>query len=133
MTLAKTLAKEHGKLILADFTGSDWCHWCIKLDEEVFEKEAFKNWARNRVILLKLDFPRGKGQDPGIAFQNKALAKKYGVTGYPSVLVLDSNGKKLRKWGYSKGGVKKWVDGLTRNVRGAPTVSKVVICRLTKG
>ncbi len=112
-TRAKAIAREHNKLILADFTGSDWCGWCIKLDEEVFEKKAFKDWARNRVVLLKVDFPRKTRQDPAEKAANKDLAKQYHITGYPTILILDAKGEKLRKWGYAEGGVQKWVEGLT--------------------
>lgn len=55
---AKQQASEKKLPILANFTGSDWCHWCQKLDEEVFNTAIFASWAASHVILLKIDFPR---------------------------------------------------------------------------
>ena len=105
---AKTASLQSGKPILADFTGSDWCHWCIKLKEDVFEKEDFKNWASQNVTLLELDFPNDSTQSPAVKKQNAELAKKYNVRGYPTVLFLTSQGEVLGKLGYEKD-AKTWV------------------------
>ena len=93
---------ETGKPILADFTGSDWCSWCIKLKEDVFETPEFKEWARENVILLELDYPKRSMQSAAIRKQNSELKKRYGITGYPTVLLLDSEGEVLGKLGYDK-------------------------------
>ena len=72
-SLAK--AKEEKKMVLLDFTGSDWCGYCIKLDEEVFSKSAFKKFAKENLVLVELDFPRGKSLPKGfIAFGEVGLA-----------------------------------------------------------
>ena len=55
---AKTKAKADKKFLLVDFTGSDWCGWCIKLKQEVFDQEAFQKEAPQRFVLVELDFPR---------------------------------------------------------------------------
>ena len=55
---ASAKAKAEGKHILIDFSGSDWCGWCIKLDKEVFSKKAFKSYAKENLILVLADFPR---------------------------------------------------------------------------
>ena len=102
-------AKKTGKPILADFTGSDWCIWCKKLKAEVFDKEEFKTWAAENVILLELDYPNRKPQSPELKSQNKALAKKYKIRGYPTVLLLDGEGKVLGRTGYLKGGPGPWI------------------------
>ena len=59
---AQDQAKAGNKLVLLDFTGSDWCGWCIKLDREVFSKPEFKDYATKNLVLVELDFPRAKAQ-----------------------------------------------------------------------
>ena len=93
---------ETGKPILADFTGSDWCTWCIKLKEDVFETPEFKEWARENVILLELDYPKRSMQSAAIKKQNSELRKRYRISSYPTVLLLDSRGEVLGKLGYDK-------------------------------
>ena len=105
---AKTASASSGKPILADFTGSDWCHWCIKLKEDVFETDEFQQWASQNVTLLELDYPRKTPQSPAIKKQNAELSKKYNVRGYPTVLFLNSDGEVLGKLGYEKN-PKAWI------------------------
>jgi len=101
-------AKKTGKLILADFNGSDWCGWCIKLRNEVFDKRQFKAWASKNVVLLDLDFPRRKRQSAELKAQNEKLMKKYGVQGFPTILFLDAEGKVVGRSGYKQGGPEVW-------------------------
>ena len=103
-------SKETGKPILANFTGSDWCGWCIKLHKEVFNKAEFKTWAEENVVLLELDYPRRKKLDAEIKKQNGELKKKYAIRGFPTVLLLDAEGKKIGKTGYRKGGPQGWTE-----------------------
>ena len=107
---AKLLAKNGNKHILIDFTGSDWCGWCIRLDKEVFSQEAFKRYAKDNLILVELDFPRNKPQSAEIKQQNQALAQKFGVRGFPTIIILDSNGEFVAKTGYQKGGPVAYVE-----------------------
>jgi protein disulfide-isomerase len=100
-------AKKERKLILANFTGSDWCGWCIKLEGEVFSKAAFKKWAKSNVILVKIDSPRKKIAAK-LKKQNDDLVKKYQVSGFPTILFIDSDGKVVGKSGYIKGGPSAW-------------------------
>jgi protein disulfide-isomerase len=109
---AKAAAAKDKKPILVDFTGSDWCGWCIKLDEEVFSKKEFKAYAKENLILLKLDFPHEKHQSSKIKKQNGELAKKYAVSGYPSILLLDADGNQIGQTGYQDGGAAKYVEHL---------------------
>lgn len=90
-----------GKPILADFTGSDWCSWCVKLKKDVFNKAEFEEWARGNVVLLELDFPQRSRQDPEIKAQNEKLASLYGIDSYPTVIMLDAQGNQLARTGYS--------------------------------
>ena len=94
---AQAAAAESGKPILADFTGGAWCPWCVKLEEDVFDKDEFKQWAREKVTLLELNYPSNAA---AASIQNVELAKRYGVSGYPTVLLLTPEGKVLGKLGY---------------------------------
>ena len=78
-----------GKPILANFTGSDWCHWCKKLDKAVFIHKEFKDWANKNVVLLELDYPRRKQIPNQIRQQNSDLQRAFGISGYPTVWLFD--------------------------------------------
>lgn len=95
-SLAK--AKEDQKMVLLDFTGSDWCGYCIKLDQEVFSTSAFKRFAKENLILVELDYPRGKTLPKKTKEQNDGLKSKYGIRGYPTIILLDSEGKEAARW-----------------------------------
>ena len=82
---ANELSKSTHKPIFGFFTGSDWCGWCRKLQNEVFEKTAFIKWAQQKVILLELDFPRQKQLPPELAQQNQSLQRAFQVGGFPTV------------------------------------------------
>jgi protein disulfide-isomerase len=101
---ALATAKTEKKMVLLDFTGSDWCGWCIKLDKEVFSKPAFKKYAKENLVLVELDFPQNKHQTKKIEEQNAALAKQYGIKGYPTIIILNSEGQQVGKLGYLEGG-----------------------------
>lgn len=101
-------SKKTGKPVLIDFTGSDWCGWCIKLKKEVFDTAAFKTWATKKVVLLEIDFPRGKPQSDKVKEKNQALAQKYGVQGFPTIIFAKADGKALGKYGYDQGGPSVW-------------------------
>jgi protein disulfide-isomerase len=77
------------KPILANFTGSDWCGWCKKLDADVFSKPEFKDWAQKNVVLLEVDFPRRKQIPQKNLGQNAAMQNALQVTGYPTVWVFN--------------------------------------------
>lgn len=108
---AYEVSKKTGKPILANFTGTDWCGWCIKLKREVFDTPAFKAWAEKNVVLIELDFPRRFQLPENIKQQNYNLAKAFNVTGYPTIWVFnlgkDEKGQfnidALGKTGYVKG------------------------------
>ncbi|MBC8205906.1 MAG: thioredoxin family protein [Kiritimatiellales bacterium] len=107
---AKQLATEKGLPILADFSGSDWCGWCIRLDKEVFSQDEFKAYAEGSVVLFLADFPQTKPQSEEVKMQNEALAEKYGIRGFPTVLLLDAEGNVLERTGYQPGGAEKYVE-----------------------
>lgn len=105
---AATESKKSGKPILIDFTGSDWCGWCIKLKEEVFDTAEFKSWASDNVVLLEIDFPRNTKQSDQVKAKNRALAQKYGVQGFPTIMFTKADGTVLGQYGYDKGGPENW-------------------------
>jgi thioredoxin-related protein len=95
---AQQQAKANNKILLLDFTGSDWCGWCKKFDREVLLKPEFKDFARDNLVVVELDFPRAKPQTPELRKQNRELAQQYEIVGFPTILVLSADGQKL--WRY---------------------------------
>lgn len=85
---AHDISAKTKKPIFAFFTGSDWCGWCIKLQKNVFSKPEFVSWAKNNVVLLELDFPRGKQLSPELTQQNASMQQAFGVSGYPTVWIF---------------------------------------------
>jgi len=111
---AKKEASEKKLPILADFSGSDWCGWCIKLNKEVFSQKEFKAFAKDRVVLFLADFPRDKKLSAEVKAQNEQLQQTYGVKGFPTVLLLDADGKVIARTGYRRGGAAVYVDYLEK-------------------
>lgn len=111
---AQAKAKEEKKMVLLDFTGSDWCGWCIKLHKEVFSQAEFAEYAKKNLVLVEVDFPRAKKQSAEQKKANGALQKKYNIEGYPTIIVLDGEGKKIGELGYMKGGPKAFIAELDK-------------------
>jgi protein disulfide-isomerase len=97
-------AKTEKKVALVDFTGSDWCGWCIKLDKEIFSQSKFQDYAKDKLVLVEVDFPRSKPLPKEKQEKHDALMKKYKVEGFPTVLVFNAEGKQVGELGYTKGG-----------------------------
>ncbi len=97
---AKELAKKTNKVMFVDFTGSDWCGWCIRLKENVLTKKAFLDYAKDNLVLVEVDFPENKVQMPAQRKANEALMRKYGVEGFPTILLLNGDGKVLARLDY---------------------------------
>src|ERR1041385_8627133 len=89
---AQAQAKAEKKLVMLDFTGSDWCGWCIKLHNEVFSKPEFADYAKKNLVLVQVDFPRRKKLSQEQQKANMALQEKYKIEGYPTLIVLDGEG-----------------------------------------
>jgi len=100
--------------ILVDFQGSDWCGWCIKLHDEVFDTDEFRKYAAENLVLVSIDFPRSKPQSDELKQRNRKLAGKYGVRGFPTVVMLDSAGKEIGRTGYVRGGPKAFIREVNR-------------------
>jgi protein disulfide-isomerase len=91
---AKKIAAEKKIPLLLNFTGSDWCGWCKLMDKGVFAKEAWKKYAGENALLVTLDFPKDKSIVPEkYKSRNSELQKKFGVGGYPTYVILDSDGE----------------------------------------
>ncbi|HXU77525.1 MAG TPA: thioredoxin family protein [Methylomirabilota bacterium] len=111
---AQAQAKAEHKLVMLDFTGSDWCGWCIKLDREVFSKPEFAEYAKKNLVLVEVDFPRTKKQSDELKKANQSLQEKYKIEGYPTIIVLDESGKQVGQLGYQPGGPKAFIDELNK-------------------
>lgn len=118
MKIASEIAQKQDKPIFMFFTGSDWCGWCIRLQKEVFKTPEFETWAKEKVILVELDFPRRTAQPDNIKAQNAQLQQMFAVQGYPTVWFVKSgkkdgkiNFEQLGSSGYVAGGPKVWLDG----------------------
>ena len=113
---ASANARKSNMYMLLDFSGSDWCGWCIKLEKEVFGQAEFKKYAKANLVCVMLDFPRQKKLSKKLKDQNAELAKKYEVNGFPSVIILAPDGSLVAKTGYQKGGAQKYVEYLTKTI-----------------
>src|SRR3954471_3428562 len=82
-------AKSDKKVALADFTGSDWCVWCQRLDKEIFSTPEFKDYAKANLVLVEVDFPRLKPLPKHKQEKHDKLAKEYNIEGFPTVLVFN--------------------------------------------
>ncbi len=114
ITEAISRAEKEDKMILIDFTGSDWCGWCKKLDKEVFSTPEFQSWADKNIIRLFIDFPKGQKQSEEVQQQNQVLQQFFGVRGYPTLFLLDSDLTPLLQTGYSQGGPKAFIEKLEK-------------------
>ena len=102
-------AKKDKKLVVMNFTGSDWCGWCIKLKKEVFDTSVFETYTKDNLVLVEVDFPSKKKLPSELKKANDALKEKYGANGFPTIVVLNGEGKQVWKQvGYLAGGPKAW-------------------------
>jgi protein disulfide-isomerase len=106
---AVEVAQEENKNILVNFTGSDWCVWCMRLSDEVFIQDEFGTYANENLVLVKIDFPRKKQLPQGEQEYNNGLAQKYGIRGFPTILLLDSDGNLVRQTQYQPGGAENYI------------------------
>lgn len=109
---AQEVAQAEDKVIFMHFTGSDWCQWCWKLRDEVFNKSAFKEYAQENLVMVKLDFPKKIEQPEETKRYNRSLAQKYQIKGFPTIQLLTAQGEPIEKTGYREGGPEKYVEHL---------------------
>jgi thioredoxin-related protein len=102
---ALTQARTQNKLVLLNFTGSDWCPSCKLLDRQVFTQASFKDLADKTYILVTVDFPQKAPLSPDLQKQNNDLGDQFKIEGFPTLVVVDSSGKELgRQLGYDPHG-----------------------------
>jgi thioredoxin-related protein len=108
-------AKAENKIIVLDFTGSDWCVWCKKFKKEVFDTTEFQDYAAKNVVLVELDFPKKTELAADLKKTNKALKDQYKIQGFPTLVALDKDGKEIgRQEGYDEGGPKAFIAKLEK-------------------
>ncbi len=105
---AASQAKNTGKPMLLFFTGTGWCSWCTKLENEVLDTAEFGRLVGDKFIFVKLDFPMSQMIDP----RNKQLQQQFDVKGYPTIIILDKDGQRIGSSGYRPGGARAYADYL---------------------
>ncbi|MDC7240321.1 MAG: thioredoxin family protein [Spirochaetales bacterium] len=103
-------SEKTGKNILLDFTGSDWCVWCHRLTDEVFSQQEFKDYAEENLVLVYLDFPRNIELPEETVMQNQLMMQLFGVQGFPTIWMMDSEQVPLLQVGYQEGGAANYVE-----------------------
>lgn len=107
---AQKKAKDEKKLILLDFTGSDWCPPCMKLKKDVLSTKEFLDYTKTNFVLVEVDFPRRKQLPADQQQANQALSQKYNIEAFPTIIVVKSDGKEVwRQMSYVPGGPKAWI------------------------
>lgn len=106
---AQGTAKREGKFVLIHFSGSDWCGWCMKLRKDVFSKSEFEAYAKSNLILVTIDFPKHKRLPAATESANQRVAEQFQVQGFPTLILLDSQGTKLGAVNYAQGGPKAFL------------------------
>ena len=115
------------KHVLVDFSGSDWCGWCKRLDKEVFDTDVFRKGAAKSFVLLMVDSPRDKELlSEKAKKQNPELVKKFKIRGFPTVLVLDAKGEVVHQTGYRPGGPENYLKMLESEVKYGPDIQKYI-------
>jgi len=103
-------AKNENKMVVLDFTGSDWCPWCMKFRKEALDTQAFATYASKNLVLVEVDFPRRTPQAADLKATNKALEAQYHVESFPTFIVLSKDGRELgRQNGYHEGGPQPFI------------------------
>jgi len=115
LTKALEKAKAENKTVLLDFTGSDWCVWCTKFDDDVLSQPEFADYAKTNLLMVMLDFPNAKPQSDSVKQANKDLQDKFKVAGFPTYVALTPDGKEIgRQVGYLKGGPQAFIAELEK-------------------
>ena len=112
LKVAQDRAYAENRVVLVNFTGSDWCGWCIKLKNEVFNTSEFSAFAERHLMLVEVDFPNRKPISAQQRAVNQGLANRYSIQGYPTVILLNSKGKEVGRLGYLQGGPKAYITAI---------------------
>ena len=90
---AKAKAAAENKAVLIDFTGSDWCGWCIRLRKQVLDTPAFETYAKDKFVLMEVDVPNNPKFDPELRKRNEQLCEQFSVDGFPTIMVITPQGE----------------------------------------
>jgi thioredoxin-related protein len=122
LNAGRAQAQKEGKFVMINFTGSDWCQWCIRLKQEVFSQPEFEAFASKNLVLVEIDFPKRTPQAVAMQKANASLVTQYKVDGFPSLVFLNPQGKVVHRGGYQPGGARPFVQEMTKalGVSGAP-------------
>jgi thioredoxin-related protein len=121
--VAQARAKQENKLVLLDFTGSDWCLWCKKLKRDVFDKPEFAQFAHSKLVLVEVDFPQHKTLPEAQQHANALLDKTYRINSYPTIILLNGDGKQVGRMGYVFGGASSFISKLEKITRTQTSVA----------
>jgi len=105
-------AKSKKVPILVNFTGSDWCIWCKRLDKEVFSTKDFNKYAKKNLVLLKIDSPKDIKQSDELKKANRVLIDKFEIQGFPTIVLINYDNKEIARTGYQEGGAIKYIEHL---------------------
>lgn len=128
MDAAKQKAAAENKAVLVDFTGSDWCGYCIQLKKNVFDKPDFDAYAKDKFVLLEVDVPRNPKFDKEQLKKNRELCEQFNVSGYPTILVLTPQGDVAGGFVGGRSGldsVKQALDPALANAKALEAASKL--------
>jgi thioredoxin-related protein len=116
---AKANAAAEHKYILLNFSGSDWCGPCIRMEKEIFETADFSDYANEHLVLVNADFPRQKKNQlsKDLQQQNDELAEKYNLKGsFPLTVLLTADGKIVKVWdGFQKQGAVAFINEIKQS------------------
>ena len=105
-------ARQNQRAILLNFSGSDWCGWCKRLDAEVFSQAAFQEFARSNLVAILADFPRRTAQDDALKAQNERLMQHFQIQGFPTLLLFTPEGELIGQLGYQPGGPAAFIQAI---------------------
>jgi|GEM_PF-668856 thioredoxin-related protein len=117
---AQAKARNENKILLLDFTGSDWCPWCQKLKKEILDQPEFAEFVNPRIVAAEVDFPHHKQLPEAQRQVNDKLAQVLEIKGFPTVVLVDSTGRPMGQTGYTAGGPKPFIESLQRIINGRP-------------
>jgi len=121
---AEEEARSTHRLVFVNFTGSDWCGYCVQLDRAILSQPQFKDYANKNLVLLEIDFPKQRGQrwyaqSLELKKQNMELAERFEIEAFPTLVVLDGNGKALWRYqGFYTGGLSEFLAELDKVPKG---------------
>ena len=110
---AFSAAAKSKKPVFVDFTGSDWCYWCILADKNIF---STKQWARfaPKMVCLKVDFPKEGRPDAETMAKRWKLAKEFNVRGYPTFVLVSPERKEIARFSAGRKSADEFIDEMKK-------------------